>query len=198
MRIQRCPMCLQTKEVVSSHLIPRKVYEYCRTKDKSPFALSSKWQGYTDRQTQDYLLCLDCEKNLNEGGEDWLLPLLAVYDGPFPFFDMLTRVQPAIVDDRAVGFEAAANPEVRCDQLAHFALGVFWKASVHSWSGHDKFPMINLGAYRDPMRRFLLAEDSFPKDVSLTIGVLPKPVKMIGFEYPHEGGTSEWHRFEFY
>ena len=111
MPIQKCPMCLRITEVVSSHLIPRKVYEYCRTADKSPFALSSKWQGYTDRQTQDYLLCLDCERNLNEGGEDWPPPLLAVYDGPFPFFDILNKVQATAVDDGAVVFAAAPNPE---------------------------------------------------------------------------------------
>ena len=58
--------------------------------------------------------------------------------------------------------------------------------------------MIDLGAYRDPIRRYLRAEEPFPIDLTLTLGVLPKPVKMIGFEYPHEGGANGWHRFEFY
>ncbi len=57
---------------------------------------------------------------------------------------------------------------------------------------------MNLGAYREPIRRCLRAEEPFPTDLTLTLGVLPKPVKMIGFEYPHEGGADGWHRFELY
>jgi hypothetical protein len=198
MPIGLCPLCRTEKQIVSSHLIPRRVYEYCRTPDKSPFALSDDFQGYTDRQTQDYLLCLDCEDDLNKGGEMWLLPLLAQYDGPFPFYDILTRFQPDIIDDKAEGYAAARNPEIPCDKLAHFALGVFWKASVHSWSGRKKYPMIELGPYREPVRAFLRSEASFPTNVALTIGVLPAPVKLVAFEYPHKGGAGRWHRFEFY
>lgn len=194
----QCRLCHETKQLVSNHLIPRAVYSYCRTPEKSPYALSEEYQGYTDRQTQDYVLCLDCEDNLNKGGETWLMPLLAEYDGPFPFYDILTRFPPDIVDGEAAGYAAAKNPEIDCDKLTHFATGVFWKAAVHSWSGSKEFAMIELGPYGEPVRTFLRGETSFPQNMALTIGVLPRPVKLIGFEFPHRGSERTWHNFLFY
>lgn len=192
-----CPLCRENKQLVRSHLIPRAVYEYVRTVDKSPYAISNEFHGHTDRQLQDHLLCSECEDTLNKGGETWLLPLLAEYDGPFPFHDLLTEIPPDIIDGKAAGFAAVRNPKIECDKLAHFALGVFWKASVHSWSGRKKGPMIGLGPYREPIRRFLRAEATFPNDVALTIGVLPAPTKLVAFEYPNGGKNGPTHKFEF-
>jgi hypothetical protein len=192
-----CPLCQRKKHLACSHLIPRAVYDFVRTVDKSPFAISDIYQGYTDRQLQDYLLCNECEDVLNKGGETWLLPLLAEYDGPFPFHDLLTEIPPEIVDGNAAGFAAAKNPKIECDKLAHFALGVFWKASVHSWSGRKRTPLIGLGPYQEGIRRFLRQESAFPSDIVLTIGVLPAPTKLIAFEYPNGGRSGPTHKFEF-
>jgi hypothetical protein len=198
MPVGLCPLCGGEKEIVSSHLIPRSVYDLCRTPDKSPYSLSDEWQGYTDRQIQHHLLCPGCEDNLNKGGETWLMPLLAQYDGPFPFYDLLTRFPPDIVDGKAAGYAAVKNSDIQCDKLAHFAMGVFWKAAVHSWKGLRATPMIGLGPYEESVRAYLRGDSAFPECMALTIGVLPAPVKLIGFELPHRGGEREWHNFLFY
>ena len=193
-----CPLCKKTTAIVDSHLIPKAVYNYCRPPDGHPIAVSSKFVGKTDRQIHSYLLCSTCENDLNSGGETWLLPLLAEYDGPFPFYDILNKTPPAIVHEKSALYGTANNPGILCDKLAHFALGVFWKASVHSWSGSTKTPMIDLGPYREPVRAFLRKELPFPENVTLGIVVMPPPVKMTVLEQPYRGLEKKWHNFVFY
>src|SRR5260370_37989737 len=94
MTVQKCRLCLETKKVASSHLISAKVYEYFHAPGTHPISISSKVVMATDRQLQVYLLCSECEDRLNKGGETWLLPLLAQYEGPFPFYELLTKVPP--------------------------------------------------------------------------------------------------------
>jgi hypothetical protein len=44
-----CKMCLQEKNLVSSHLIPRKVYEYCNRKGHNPIVLAGDVLMASDR-----------------------------------------------------------------------------------------------------------------------------------------------------
>jgi hypothetical protein len=198
MPIQKCPLCLETKPVVSSHLMPHQVYDYCRPPDGHPISVSSDLVIESDRQLQDNLLCLDCEDLLNKGGETWLLTLLARYQGPFPFYDLLVKFPPVGADGDSIVYSAARNPEIHCDKLIHFAMGMFWKASVHSWSGSRTEPMIDLGKYGESIRTFLRGETRFPAHMALTIGVLPPPVQQISFHNPYRGSNTKWHNFLFY
>ncbi len=198
MPIQKCPLCLQTKDVVSSHLMPARMYDYCRPPGGHSISISSDLVIESDRQLQDHLLCRECEDNLNKGGETWLLPLLAQYQGPFPFYDLLTKVHPDVVDGDRAGYAAAKNPEIHADKLIHFAMGVFWKAASHSWSGSRTEPMIDLGPYAEPIRTFLRGETGFPEHVALMIGVLPPPAQLISFHNPYRGSNTEWQNFLFY
>lgn len=198
MPIQKCPLCLELKNVISSHLMPARMYDYCRPPGEHPISISSDLVIASDRELQDYLLCLECEDNLNKGGETWLLPLLSQYKGPFPFYDLLTRLPPDVVDGDAAGYAAAKNTDIDCDKLIHFAMGVFWKAAVHSWSGSRTETMIDLGPYAEPIRRFLRSETGFPDHMSLTIGVLPPPAQLISFHNPYRGSSKKWHNFLFY
>src|SRR6267154_38265 len=129
MPVQKCPLCLETKKVVSSHLIPAKVYEYFHAPGTHPISISSKVVMATDRQLQAYLLCQECEDRLNKGGEMWLLPLLARYEGSFPFHDLLAKVAPDAVADEGIGYWAAKNPKIQVDKMVHFAMGMFFKAA---------------------------------------------------------------------
>jgi hypothetical protein len=198
MPIQKCPLCLEIKQVVSSHLMPARMYEYCNPPGGHPISVSSELVIESDRQLQDYLLCRNCEDNLNKGGEMWLLPLLSRYKGPFPFYDLLTKFLPDVIDGDAAGYAAVKNPEIHSDKLIHFAMGVFWKAAVHSWSGSRTEPMIDLGPYAEPIRKFLRGEADFPEHTALTIGVLPPPAQLISFHNPYQGSKKEWHNFLFY
>lgn len=198
MPIQQCPMCKESKEVVSSHLMPAALYDYCRPPGGNPVSFSTELVIESSRQMQHPLLCRDCEDILNKGGEGWILPLFAQRDGPFPFHALLTKLPPAVVDGDAQLYAAARNPEIDTAKLMHFAMGIFWKAAVHSWRDGETGPLIDLATYVEPVRRYLRSEDQFPAEMLLIIGVLPTPVKHIAFTVPYQGSSLEWRNFLFY
>jgi hypothetical protein len=135
---------------------------------------------------------------LSRNGEDWLLPLLATIGGTFRFFDILQKGRPDVTDGVSKLYAASRNPEIDTSKLTHFAMGVFWKASVHSWKRGETAPVIELGEYGESVRTFLLGETAFPGMMALTVGVTPPPVKMISFHYPYRGSESAYHNFLFY
>jgi hypothetical protein len=198
MEMGLCPLCKKPKTIVDSHLIPKAVYQYCRDPEGNTIVINPDFLGFSDRQIHTPLLCLDCEDILNKGGEGWLMPLLAEYDGKFPFHEILTRYPPDVTDGDAASYAGTRNADISCEKLAHFAMGVFWKAAVHSWRGGKTEPMIQLGPYREPVRTFLLGESAFPSHMTLTVGVLPAPTKLTSFELPDSEGLTEWHNFSFY
>ena len=193
-----CPLCLKTKEIADSHFIPKAVYPYCRDPEGNTIVINPDYLGFSDRQIHTPLLCFDCEDILNKGGEAWLMPLLADYDREFPLHEIVTRLAPQITDGDANSYAAVLNPSIDCQKLTHFAMGIFWKAAVHSWRRATTEPVIDLGEYREPIRRFLLGEITFPSDMALTIGILPAPTKLITFELPLRGEQTQWVDFSFY
>ncbi len=200
MPIGKCPLCLQEKQIIVSHLIPAAIYTYCRGPDGHHVTMTNDLIIETDRELQDYLLCSNCDNDLNSGGETWLMPLLASIDGNFPFHDMLTKAPPDVIGGGISGYAAARNPDIDNDKIIHFAMGVFWKAAIHSWSGYSSDPAIDLGPYVEPIRRFLRGETRFPEYVALTIGVLPPDVarRTILVNRPYRGSNRRWHNYLFY
>jgi hypothetical protein len=198
--IRKCPLCLQTKKIITSHLIPRAIYESCSTKDLDPVVITSDAIRHTSRQLQHPLLCSGCDNSLNRKGEDWLLPLLATDDGQFRFYDLLSAV-PADIEDagsRVRVYGAARNQRIKINKLAHFALGIFWKASIHSWRGKEREPLIRLGTYREPLRVFLRGEAGFPQEMALVVFVLPPPVTQISSCVPSLTSKTDCHHYAFY
>jgi hypothetical protein len=87
---------------------------------------------------QHPLLCLECEDILNQGGETWTNPRLTTVNEAFPFFAILVK-HPAANEHEAGGlYSAAENPEIDVEKLTHFAIGICWKAAVHSWKAKEK------------------------------------------------------------
>lgn len=158
----RCRMCLHEKTLVRSHLMPAALYDYCRKGEHRPLKVGGGIVIPTDRQTQDYLLCDDCENILNTGGERWILGKLATWERTFPLYDLLTKFPPVFDEDGMVVYLAAQIPEIDVGKVTHFALGLFWKASVHSWRGDRTDPRIDLGPYSEAIRKWLLCHSGFP------------------------------------
>jgi hypothetical protein len=178
--------------------MPAALYNYCRPPGGNPISFTTRLVIESSRQMQYPLLCEECEDILNKGGEDWILPLFARLDGSFPFHDLLTKMDPAVVHGDAKLYATAKNPEIDTTKLMHFAMGIFWKASVHSWRGGETDPLIDLGAYAEPIRKYLRSEGPFPAGMLLMIGVLPTPVKHIAFTVPYQGSSVNWRNFIFY
>ncbi len=56
------------------------------------------------------------------------------------------------------------------DALAHFALGVLWKGSVHQWKTVEgQTSSVKLGAFREQIRTYLLGRSGFPSGVFVIV-----------------------------
>jgi hypothetical protein len=61
---------------------------------------------------------------------------------------------------------------VSTERLAHFALGIFWRASVNKWRTLGlQTTSIDLGALTEPIRLYLRGEGPFPTDCTLLMTV---------------------------
>jgi hypothetical protein len=193
-----CKLCLEEKMLCDSHLAPAGLYKYCRAKELGPVKLTAEEISVASEEVSTYLLCEECEGRLNRDGENWLLPKLATIDQKFPFYDILMEIRPDTVEDGVAAFACSRNPKIGFRKLTNFALGVFWKASVHSWRTNKSGPMIQLGKYREDFRQFLVGKGKFPKQATLVVGVTPPEKAVIGFMMPYFRGVSACHQFLFY
>ena len=170
------------------------MYDYCRKGEHRPIRVGDGVLFATDRQTQVVLLCKECEDVLNRGGEMWIAKKLATPEGTFPLYSILTTHPPDF--DRGIRFYfAARNADVETDKLTHLALGIFWKASVHSWRSPETEPCIDLGPYSDRIRFWLRGENEFPKNVYLLAELFPPDRAQIALSGPYEGVRLGWRRF---
>ena len=94
-----------------------------------------------------------------------MVPLLATVDKKFPLLDIIEQFPPDVPDGELRAYAASRNPAIEVDKLIHFAMGVFWKASIHSWKRGNKDPLIELGPYRESVRVFLRGETQFPRNM---------------------------------
>jgi hypothetical protein len=196
MPIQKCPMCLETKNVVSSHLYPAALYAYCRNPDgESPMQVAGGTVMQTDKQVEDYLLCLKCEGILNKGGETWVNPKLATIQKAFPLYELLMKGPAAYMDDKGGVYYAALNPEIEVERLVHFAMGIFWKAAVHTWTFGRDTVRIELGPYAEPIRLWLRGEGPYPKNMNLALAVARPENALVILTGPVKQSTKRWQSF---
>lgn len=175
--------------------MPAALYDYCRKGEHRPIKVGGGFVLPTDRQTQDYLLCEACEHVLSKGGEEWIANKLATWERHFPFYDLLTRTPPLFDEDGMTVYLAAQNPEIDVMKITHFALGLFWKASVHSWKKGSTKPRIELGPYSEAIRKWLLNECGFPESLYLIV-VVEKPERaQIIMNDPYEGVRQGWRTY---
>ena len=174
------------------------MYDYCRTEDSEPIVMTAKFAMPTSRQLQHRLLCRACEDVLNKGGENWLLPLLATIDKKFPLLDIIERVKPDAVDGDLRTYAASRNPGIEIDKLIHFAMGIFWKASIHSWKSDEKTSQIDFGPYGERVRSFLLGKTAFPKNMGLVLSVNPREKALISISVPYRNPARECYGFTFH
>src|ERR1700674_5236900 len=190
-----CKMCLLEKDLVLSHLMPKALYAYCYKDEHRPIKYGDGFLLPTDRQTKDYLLCKDCEDILNKGGESWITDKLATWERTFPLYDMLTKLPADFDEDGMMVYFAAKNPEIKVDKLTHFALGLFWKASVHPWKGGRTEPRIELGPYSEDIRKWLIGEGDLRENVYIIAAVERPERAQIAINDPYEGMHSGYRSF---
>lgn len=193
-----CKLCLDEKPLCDSHLAPAGLYKYCKAVGLGPVRMTANEIAVANEEITTYLLCEECEQRLNRDGENWLLPKLATMEHKFPFYDIVTDVAPDTWEEGVAAYACARNPKVGFRKLTNFAIGVFWKASVHSWRENKSGPMIQLGKYGEEFRRFLVGKGKFPRQAALFVGMSPPEKAVVGFMMPHFRGVGTFHQFIFY
>jgi hypothetical protein len=170
--IGACRLCRKRRVLRRSHLMPAALYAMTKVGGggEDPVLVTAQTAGQTSRQFWAHLLCKECEAQLNIQGEQYSLS--QVHDGRrFPLLERLNLAMPlqsglgvATYSGRAMGIDT--------DRLAHFAMGIFWRASVHRWPGYRGAEIWkSLGVYEEDVRRYLLAETPFPAGMYLNLTV---------------------------
>jgi hypothetical protein len=197
--VDTCPLCLEVKPLIDSHLLPRRLYSLL---DNVGVYVAEEGTG-TLRQISKHLFCGDCDNKINTNGENWTLnycyrPDSRKWRGPeykFRLRDEVLKNGPAPMKRGMMQFwddgqpelveiySATANPKIRWEVLAYFAISVFWRATVTVWlfegvkGGKYRIPMSGdlerSRTYQEQMHRYLVTgkEEDFPKDMTLRVHV---------------------------
>lgn len=182
-----CKLCLQSKSLQLSHLMPAAVYNYARDpsrKNPNPWLLSRGAKATTSRQVVDRLLCTECEGLFNKKGEQEALKWIC--NGKrFPLGERLAEAIPMHVFGGFRVFSGAALG-VDARKLAYFAISVVWRAAVHRWDTPfgGKTTLLSLGKLQEPVRRYLLGEVDLPPELSVLATACSDPYSRRVFHMP--------------
>jgi hypothetical protein len=191
-------MCRNEKKLCLSHLMPAGIYPLCENDKREHVSVTSDVTMPTQRQTRAYLLCDSCENNnLNKNGERYVIPLLSRLNGPFQLYDRLVKQTPVEVLHGDPIYAAATNPEIDVAKFIHFAVGIFWKASVHPF-GRGETPRIDIGADSDALRLFLVGKSPLPNRIALAVAVESGPIRYPAMIDPFRGDNLDFKNFFFY
>jgi hypothetical protein len=194
--IKPCKLCLETKMLEDSHFMPQFIYKYCRTEGVEPIRVIADIALSTSRQIHDHLLCKECEDILNKGGESWMAEKLATLDGKFPLHDLVASGPVIFAEEEYRIYYGIENLEVKYDMIMHFAMGIFWKASVHSWIAGRTEPWIDLKEHSERIRLFLRGGE-FPEEVALNVVLTTPERAYIGAQEPYQAAGDENRYFMF-
>ena len=173
--IGTCKLCLRDGvELQRSHLLSAAIYRILRddgvSPNPNPVLITPEGRVQSNQQQWAHLLCRPCEALLSREGEDWVFRHGMKQDGRFPLAELLRRSQPSVgtPEEHTRLYEAALIPGINSAAITHFAIGIFWKASVYGWNTDGSIP-VNLAGYGDQFRHFLLGEADFPKEAVLAV-----------------------------
>jgi hypothetical protein len=196
-----CQLCRKHKELRDSHFLPKSVLKSLRAPTASvidPITITDEVAISSSKQVKDYVLCHDCEQRFSRLGETWVVGKMARLNS-FPLADMVQSGTPIIAGAEYDMYAGAAIPAIKTDQLAYFALSVFWRSVAHRWKSIAKVPEIDLGPYQEPIRQFLAGEAGFPKDVAVWVWLWTAKPYMLAAYFPMRVNPGEvYHSFEFY
>jgi hypothetical protein len=175
--IGTCRLCLEDGlELQRSHLLSAAVYRILRDEGQfanpNPVVITPEGRAQTSKQQRAHLLCRCCEAILSREGEDWIFRHGMKNDGSFPLADILRRAKPSVgaPTEHTRLYESLLIPEINAVAITHFAIGIFWKASIHGWNTDGSIP-VNLAGYDEEFRHFLLGEAEFPRNTVLAVMV---------------------------
>jgi len=154
-----CPLCLQQKQLEKSHYLGRALHLLSQDDSGAVFMTPQRIELST-RQIWAHMLCGECEDIL-AANESYAHKWINRKDR-FPLLERLRVAAPVRWTPNGTEFSGTAIG-VSTEHLAHFALGIFWRASVNHWRTlGQQSTSLDLGALAEPIRLYLRGEAPFP------------------------------------
>ena len=172
--MKQCSLCLQSRVLRKSHLIPKSLYKVIRSEDGLVYASRKKGSIYTDKQIAVPLLCGDCEEMFSKKGEQVVCKECYRGKGNFILRDKLKATSEMFTEGSKgwiIPQTESRNINLDYEAYLYFGASIIWRASAGKWPSHVGRMRRGLGKYEDKIRRYLLGETDFPKKVFLLIGV---------------------------
>jgi hypothetical protein len=191
-----CKLCLQKRDLCDSHYLPTALFALCQDGNYAPIVMTEELILSINRQVKAYLLCFDCEQRFSRLGETDSMKL--VYrDSGFGLMDAFSsakRFRPEPEGTAYFGKELSVD----IDALAYFALSAVWRGSVHDWRTlTTQTTGISLGAFEEPIRKYLNGEAGFPADVFVWVIAAADEGSQESVCFPSQVKDLPYTRFSF-
>jgi hypothetical protein len=176
----KCKLCGKERLLCDSHYLPKELYKATRAgtelKNPNPVMNINGVLKQINDQYRGFVLCESCEILFSMRGEGWVLANLPKqYGDSCALQDALAPLTPTSGGPRWERYNVSNTQAFDLPKLVYFGMSVFWRSAVHDWktSNNQRAPTVDLGAYEEPIRGFLLGNASFPNDVVLAINIWP-------------------------
>ncbi len=200
----RCGLCLHSRELQSSHLLPAALYRLLQKaaggSNPSPVVVTPSRSLTTSRQITAPFLCTGCEGLLSQRGERYVLSQCARPDGRFSLREILETTSPLESRGPVRVYDVGPVLGKRVDQYLYFAASVFWRASAHAWYQETgALGRFTLGPdYQEQFRRYLLGQAAFPLEARMWVHVSSGTLKDPLIVFPCTTAVEGAHRHKFY
>lgn len=168
-KVGKCELCQTDElELQNSHFIPKFVYARLNLVKKTGTRIEisdNKLRLYNlDTQITGYKFCAECEKKLDQGGENYFAKVgIPSKQSRIPI--LWEKVKQHVTSDKCRALPDQITG-IDSKQIYHFALGLFWRATL-SWDKHQAIT-IPVGVTEE-IRKYLDKGGDFP--VNVQIGV---------------------------
>ena len=172
MQIGKCALCLKTRELCDSHLLPAAFYRIL-AEGEVVVVDKDKTAVLTSAQARAHLLCSDCETRFNREGEDWVLKNCWRSPKRFLLHSALAAAIPFFDKNGARVYKGREISGINIEKLTYFGLSVFWRASVCNphFGRVNRQYQLQLGPYQNALRLYLLGTTGMPEDVVLCVAI---------------------------
>ncbi len=165
-----CALCLKNKELRRSHFLGRAIYALNRDGKDDPVMMTPQLITPTQRQLWCHLLCGNCEQRFSSHGESLIMSLVQ-RETEFALLDRLNVAMPFQEEPTLSAYSGSAIG-IDTEQLAYYALSVLWRSGVRQWRTlKEQTTGVSLGVFEEPIRKYLVGEAPFPKNVVVSVWV---------------------------
>ena len=168
--MERCALCLKDRKLRKSHLMPKSLYRIVRGEEGIVSASRERGSIYTDKQVAEYLLCDDCEGMFSRKGESVVCGECCRREEGFILREKLK--ESGAFTGGGKGWlmpERESNINLDYKEYLYFGASILWRASAGRWPRYVGRMRGNLGSYEEKIRKYLLGELDFPRNVFLLV-----------------------------